>query len=111
MAIPNAPRIKTFSFVLPLGQILVLSETTKRIHLGILRTIEHVSDVAYIWVGPDVPATIATWIPLSSDGIIGMTYERGCYGPIYVAMAGAGDGRILIQSNLVEADYATLETI
>jgi hypothetical protein len=111
MAFPNAHRIKTYSFAIPLGQVLILGETEKRTYLAIMKTTAHKTDTGYIWVGPDSPAAITEWIPLSEDTIRTMVYDRGVYGPIYMAMDGLGDSGLLIQSNLIEPDYASLELI
>jgi hypothetical protein len=111
MALPNAHRIKTYSFAIPFGQVLTLSETEKRTYLAIMKTTAHKTDTGYVWVGPDSPAAITEWIPLSEDTIRTMVYDRGVYGPIYMAMDGLGDSGLLIQSNLIETDYASLELI
>jgi hypothetical protein len=107
MALPNAPRLKTYSFVIPDGQILVLAETTKRTYFAMLRTLDKQGDIGHLWIGPDMPTDIAEWIPMEQTTSPNVRYDHGVYGPIYIAMSGVGDGGILIQSNLHEEDYAS----
>jgi hypothetical protein len=111
MALPNAPRLKTYSLVIPDGQILVLSETTKRINLGILRTLDKKDDIGHVWIGQDKPDDVGEWIPLEENTTQGIRYDHGVYGPIYIAMSGTGNGRILIQSNIPEEDYVTFASV
>jgi hypothetical protein len=106
MAIPIVPNLHTFSFIVPTGTIIKLAADRHRTFFSIGKTLDKPSDVGHLWVGLNPPVNVADWVPLSTDTTLGIRYEYGVYGPIYIAVTGTGDGRMLIISNLDEPSLA-----
>jgi hypothetical protein len=111
MAIPIVPNLQTFSFIIPDGQILTLGESRHRTYIQIALAAEKIADKLYLWVGSAPEPDIAYWVELGGDLGVGIKFDYGVFGPIYMAQGGIGEGRVIIISNLDETLTASLTPV
>jgi hypothetical protein len=104
--IPIVPHLQTFSFVIPQDTVVVLPADKHRTFFSIGKQVDRKDDITHVWIGKSPPPNQASWIPLSDDTSLSLTFPHGVYGPIGIAVDGAGEGSVLIISNLDEAKFA-----